>query len=56
MLWQGCYRNPAKKGTFLSSYQGDILMEFRQLVRTAHSDHGMRKLDGARCQPITFLP
>ncbi len=30
MLWQGCYRNPAKKGTFLSSYQGDILMEFRQ--------------------------
>ncbi len=29
MLWQGCYRNPAKKGTFLSSYQGDILMEFR---------------------------
>ena len=31
MLWQGCYRNPAKKGTFLSSYQGDILMEFRQL-------------------------
>ena len=31
MLWQGCYRNPAKKGTFLSSYQGDILMEFRHL-------------------------
>jgi len=30
MLWQGCYRNPAQKGTFLSSYYGDILMEFRQ--------------------------
>ena len=29
MLWLGCYRNPAKKGTFLSSYYGDILMEFR---------------------------
>jgi hypothetical protein len=30
MLWPGCYRNPAQKGTFLSSYHGDILMEFRQ--------------------------
>ena len=29
MLWPGCYRNPAPKGTFLSSYHGDILMEFR---------------------------
>jgi hypothetical protein len=24
-------RNPAQKGTFLSSYHGDILMEFRQI-------------------------
>ena len=31
MLWPGCYRNPASKGTFLSSYHGDILMEFRHL-------------------------
>jgi hypothetical protein len=30
MLWPGCYRNPASMGTFLSSYHGDILMEFRQ--------------------------
>src|SRR3954470_2101143 len=30
MLWPGCYRNPATKGTFLSSYHGDILTEFRQ--------------------------
>ena len=29
MLWPGCYRTHAPKGTFLSSYQGDILMEFR---------------------------
>jgi hypothetical protein len=29
MLWPGCYRIPAQKGTFLSSYKGNILMEFR---------------------------
>jgi hypothetical protein len=32
MLWPGGYRNPATKGTFLSSYHGDILMEFRQAI------------------------
>lgn len=29
MLLAGCFRNPAAMGTFLSSYDGDILMEFR---------------------------
>ena len=39
MLWPGCYRNPASMGTFLSSYQGDILMEFRHLpVRIIAND------------------
>jgi len=30
LLWPGCYPNPGSRGTFESSYQGDILMEFRQ--------------------------
>ena len=34
MLWPGCYRNPASMGTFLSSYHGDILMEFRQFHKS----------------------
>ena len=29
IVWPGCYRNPTRKGTFLSSYLGDILIEFR---------------------------
>ncbi len=28
---RSCYRNPVPKGTFLLSYKGDILMEFRHL-------------------------
>jgi alpha-D-xyloside xylohydrolase len=35
MLWRSCYRNPAQKGTFLSSYDGDILMEFRHSTWSA---------------------
>jgi hypothetical protein len=35
-----CYRNPAKKGTFLSSYHGDILMEFRQRKQIDALAHG----------------
>ena len=31
MYGRDCYRNPAQKGTFLSSYYGDILMEFRHV-------------------------
>jgi hypothetical protein len=34
-LWRSCYRNPAQKGTFLSSYDGDILMEFRHFPKNA---------------------
>jgi len=29
IVGRGCYRNRAQKGTFSSSYLGDILMEFR---------------------------